>query len=231
GGPNYVAQLMRFEAVPHATYESVGNEFLARLLRDLREFDAELSGDFERIAVAVADYDRVAQEEFLVEHDHFKLLGQDNIRRYLAVEPICVRVCEQDSPFDIVARVAAARAANSRVVVSAAPGVHEATLRRLHDVTESWAADIEFLDQSDEELVDTAEAGGFRRFRFAAAERVPAELRRAVIGRSVHIADDAVLPVGRVELCWYVEEQSISYDYHRYGNLGARAAEERAPVH
>ena len=35
---------------------------------------------------------------------------------------------------------------------------------------------------------------------------------------------------GRLELLWYVQEQSISIDYHRYGNLGQRAAEERAGV-
>jgi len=27
-----------------------------------------------------------------------------------------------------------------------------------------------------------------------------------------------------------VREQSISYDYHRYGNLGARAGEVRAEI-
>jgi RHH-type transcriptional regulator, proline utilization regulon repressor / proline dehydrogenase / delta 1-pyrroline-5-carboxylate dehydrogenase len=31
-------------------------------------------------------------------------------------------------------------------------------------------------------------------------------------------------------LIWYVQEQSISADYHRYGNLGARETEARAPV-
>ena len=35
---------------------------------------------------------------------------------------------------------------------------------------------------------------------------------------------------GRLELLWYVREQSISTDYHRYGNLGIRADEERAEV-
>jgi RHH-type proline utilization regulon transcriptional repressor/proline dehydrogenase/delta 1-pyrroline-5-carboxylate dehydrogenase len=29
---------------------------------------------------------------------------------------------------------------------------------------------------------------------------------------------------------WYVREQSISTDYHRYGNLGMRADEVRAEV-
>jgi len=35
---------------------------------------------------------------------------------------------------------------------------------------------------------------------------------------------------GRLELLWYVREQSISTDYHRYGNLGMRADEVRAEV-
>jgi RHH-type proline utilization regulon transcriptional repressor/proline dehydrogenase/delta 1-pyrroline-5-carboxylate dehydrogenase len=29
---------------------------------------------------------------------------------------------------------------------------------------------------------------------------------------------------------WYLREQSISTDYHRYGNLGSRADEARADV-
>jgi RHH-type transcriptional regulator, proline utilization regulon repressor / proline dehydrogenase / delta 1-pyrroline-5-carboxylate dehydrogenase len=35
---------------------------------------------------------------------------------------------------------------------------------------------------------------------------------------------------GRLEMLWYLREQSISIDYHRYGNLGVRAGENRAPV-
>ena len=36
----------------------------------------------------------------------------------------------------------------------------------------------------------------------------------------------AGMPPGRIER-WYVQEQSISSDYHRYGNLGLRAQEVR----
>ena len=36
-----------------------------------------------------------------------------------------------------------------------------------------------------------------------------------------------VLAAGRIELLWYLREQSISWDYHRYGNLGERANERR----
>jgi RHH-type proline utilization regulon transcriptional repressor/proline dehydrogenase/delta 1-pyrroline-5-carboxylate dehydrogenase len=39
-----------------------------------------------------------------------------------------------------------------------------------------------------------------------------------------------MLGVGRIELLHYLREQSLSVDYHRYGNLGARGDEGRAPV-
>jgi RHH-type proline utilization regulon transcriptional repressor/proline dehydrogenase/delta 1-pyrroline-5-carboxylate dehydrogenase len=42
------------------------------------------------------------------------------------------------------------------------------------------------------------------------------------------IADWPVLQHGRIELLWYVREQSLCVDYHRYGNLGIRTAEQRA---
>ena len=35
---------------------------------------------------------------------------------------------------------------------------------------------------------------------------------------------------GRLELLWYFHEQSLSIDYHRYGNLGVRSGEVRAEV-
>ena len=36
-----------------------------------------------------------------------------------------------------------------------------------------------------------------------------------------------MLSEGHLELLWYTEEQSLSIDSHRYGNLGARANEKR----
>ena len=49
--------------------------------------------------------------------------------------------------------------------------------------------------------------------------------------RAVVRVDTSMAPVlaeGRVEMLWYLREQSLCVDYHRYGNLGARADEPRA---
>ena len=227
GGPNYVAPLMHFEGSDDPTHQEIHNDALTHLVDGLRTLSGELAQHTARLASTIADFDQVATTEFLQQHDHFRLVGQDNVRRYLPVPSLCVRITKEDSWFDIVARAAAAKAVGCRVVLSSPPGVYEEPLRILHDLTEAWAADIEFVEQTDGELIEAIEAEEIGRLRYAGATQVPVAVRQAAASRYVHVADSPVLPVGRVELLWYVQEQSVCIDYHRYGNLGARAAEER----
>ena len=97
-------------------------------------------------------------------------------------------------------------------------------------LTEHWGARIEFVEESDERLAEVVAQQQTERVRYAAPDRAPECVLRAVGDSGVYIARAPVIAQGRIELLWYVREQSISHDYHRYGNLGARAEEERAPV-
>ena len=242
GGPNYVAQLMKFDAscitAPRSVNEREEAELTEGHLFDLAAAlvgHAADGGESEQqearlIARAIASYQRAATDEFRETHDHFRLIGQDNLRRYVPMPVLVIRVSEHDTWSEIVLRVAAAKAVSCRAIVSAPEGVHSGNLKRLHDMTESWAADIEFVEQTTEELIEAVEWGGVSRLRYASPDRVPMAVRRAVMDRYVHVADTPVCTEGRIELMWYVQEQSISRDYHRYGNLGLRAGEKRAAV-
>ena len=89
---------------------------------------------------------------------------------------------------------------------------------------------IEFIEESDsaiEDLIRSWPAHADERLRFAAPDRVPPALRAAAAESAVYLADEPVLAHGRLELLWYLREQSLCSDYHRYGNLGARACETR----
>jgi len=193
GGPNYVAQFMRFREAETAS----------------------------TVATLLHGYRAAWESEFGREHDHFHLVGQDNLRRYLSVRALRIRVHPDDSRLDLLARAAAARVAGCRITVSLPPGFESAGLTELHD--ETGARAIEFVEENDDELAASIAAGETDRLRYAAPDRVPESIRRAANERSVFIADSPVLACGRVELLWYVEEQSLSFDYHRYGNLGSRA--------
>ena len=80
------------------------------------------------------------------------------------------------------------------------------------------------------QLADLLRTGQTERVRFASAKRVPAPVRQAAAASLQFIADAPVLAHGRIELLWYLREQSLSTSYHRYGNLGLRSSEERAPI-
>jgi len=181
----------------------------------------------ELLLAAASSYDTAAREEFARSHDHFRLLGEDNSRRYLPLCAVRIRVHPDDSYFEVFARAMAACAAGVRVTVSAA-AADLAPVRRLDELTHAWAAHIEFVEETDEELAAAIRAGHTERVRYARAERVPAGLRVLAAEYGVHLADNPVLAEGRIELLWYLREQSLSHSWHRYGNLGSRSGERRA---
>jgi RHH-type proline utilization regulon transcriptional repressor/proline dehydrogenase/delta 1-pyrroline-5-carboxylate dehydrogenase len=232
GGPNYVAQFMNFQDAkePRPDAGPVTNVHL----ESLRQACVE-SSDIDPLARAslsraIRSYDGWWNKEFSAEHDYFRLLGQDNLVRYLPFRVIRVRVSSEDSTFDIFARACAARATGARVVISTPPGPTCESVRVLDALTDSWAAAIEFVEETDDQLaahLRALPAHATERVRYAAPDRVPHGVRAAGAASGIYIADEPVLAEGRVELLWYLREQSVCYDYHRYGNLGSRAGESR----
>jgi RHH-type proline utilization regulon transcriptional repressor/proline dehydrogenase/delta 1-pyrroline-5-carboxylate dehydrogenase len=224
GGPNYAAAFMDF----HDAAASLPPSARPIESADLAALFARLPDDADgrRLRTALASYDAAWRDEFSREHDHFRLLGQDNFRRYLPFPVICVRIMPQDAWFDIVARIAAARVTGARVLASFAPGCPRRWHDMLDECTDAWAAGIELVEQTDA-LVAALVGRHDVRIRYGGRDRVPAEVRRAAAEAGQWIADVPVVSAGRIELLWYLREQSISHDYHRYGNLGRRAGEPR----
>ena len=248
GGPNYVVPLMEFAAIDVTQLEqnkSSGNtqsqapelESLSafwQLLNDESKADSKRLQDrctdeqWSKLLAALIDYDRFAVSEIRQKHDTLKLIGQDNFRLYQPMTHIRIRVCSADSLLSIIARAAAVIAVGGRATISHADGVQEDSLKLLEALTREWAADLEFVEESDDELVEAIREGQVDRVRYASPESVPLIVRKAAEDQFVYVADAPVSPSGRVELLWYVREQSLCVDYHRYGNLGFRATESRS---
>jgi len=228
GGPNYAAQFMEFTDAPPPTrprpparpaWAVLG----ARLL-------AQHNAGAERIICAMVSCEAAQREEFGREHDSCKLVGQDNVRRYRPFERVCVRVHGDDSLFEVFVRACAAHLAGGRVTVSLPPGLPPGPATLLEELTRSWAGAIEFIRETDGQLAARIRAGQAGRVRYAAPDRVPPEVLRTGGEAGGCLVSTPVSSEGRLEMLWYLREQSISTDYHRYGNLGRRAPEERAEV-
>jgi RHH-type proline utilization regulon transcriptional repressor/proline dehydrogenase/delta 1-pyrroline-5-carboxylate dehydrogenase len=260
GSPNYVVPLMRIAdaAAEHPVFASEDAERLKPSPRPTPFILAapqmttprpELLQDFYRTLVehaesatpaheaeirnvlsAIASYDHWASAEFNVAHDHFRLLGEDNFRRYLPVELLRIRVAGDDTLTEIFCRAVAARAVGARAIISSPPSLSKNAFKAvalLEGLTHPWAGAIEFIEENDESLATAITAGQVTRIRYAAPDRVPESIRIAAAGSLQYIADTPVSSHGRIELLWYVREQSVSHIYHRYGNLGLRADESR----
>jgi RHH-type proline utilization regulon transcriptional repressor/proline dehydrogenase/delta 1-pyrroline-5-carboxylate dehydrogenase len=183
-----------------------------------------------RVQTAIGSYEAWAHEEFRTAHDHFRLLGEDNYRRYLPVEPLRIRIHHGDSLSDVFCRALAARAAGCRATISVPPslsGPAADAVDLLDRLTDSWAGAIEFFEEDDASVAAAIRLGQVARVRYAAPERVPDAIRTAAAEALQYVADTRVSLHGRVELLWYLREQSVSHVYHRYGNLGLRADERR----
>ena len=233
GGPNYVISLMDIEECANPATSDDIEDALLRALRDgllerYEALEAHLRPEASRVLTAIGSYALNVRQEFGREHDHFRLLGQDNVRRYLPVRELRIRAHVDDTFFELFARVAAARAVGCRTTVSLPPNALASGVELLHRLTEPWGGEIEFVEETDAELAQIIRDGQTERVRYARPERVPSVVFDAVKDTGLYIARAPVLGEGRIELLWYVREQSISVDYHRYGNLGPRANETRA---
>ncbi|MEX0641330.1 MAG: proline dehydrogenase family protein, partial [Pirellulales bacterium] len=243
GGPNYVVPLMAFggkgetrrggEGETPAGSASISATHLGDLRRALELASSSEgldAGEVPRVLAAIDCYAEWGAAEFGVAHDHFRLLGEDNFRRYLPVEPLRIRVHEDDSLADVFCRAAAARAAGCRATISvpsALAGAAAIAVELLDRLTDSWAGAIEFVEEDDAQIADAIRTGQVARVRYAVPNRVPATIRAAAAEALKYVADTPVSKHGRVELLWYVREQSVSHLYHRYGNLGIRVDEPR----
>lgn len=223
GGPNYVCQFMQFqETLPTLVPSPEPEGHMAAFLQTIKELDTLSLGENSRLAAALSSYEQAWESEFSRRHDHFKLIGQDNLRLYQPVPRLCIRLHGDDTPFDIYARAAAACITESTITISFPPGFESQAISPLRDAADEWPTPVIFMEESDAELAAAITEGKADRIRYAGPGRVPLNVRQAAIEAQVYIAEEPVMIEGRLELLRYLQEQSLSFDYHRYGNLGTR---------
>ncbi|MEE9273907.1 MAG: bifunctional proline dehydrogenase/L-glutamate gamma-semialdehyde dehydrogenase [bacterium] len=247
GGPHYIAQLMDFEmtagrrdggldegrdgAPPGAPVGEPDLENMQNRLRAMRGGGSGISDeDISLTLRAIGSYAESFREEFGKSHDHFRLVGEDNLRRYLPARDVRIRLHPADTAFDVLGRVCAAKTVGARITLSLPPGLESNLPGLLERLTGGWTPGVSFVRESDEALAKAVRSGQVERLRYAAPDRAPGTLFEAANETGFFIARAPVLAEGRIELLWHLQEQSISHAYHRHGNLGQRAGEERAAV-
>jgi RHH-type proline utilization regulon transcriptional repressor/proline dehydrogenase/delta 1-pyrroline-5-carboxylate dehydrogenase len=229
GSPNYVYQFMDIEETAYPPYGDIEKE--TRLLRLANEweiecrwsrFEDDIRKDMEKTVRAMKSCVFQYEAEFGREHDYFNLRGQDNLFRYLPKGRVVIRVHPDDTLFEVLARIAAAKIARCHPIISLVPGVSNRVTQFLESHHgKRLVEDAPVVEQNDEELCGMIPK--VQRIRYAAPDRVPDVVYERAAETGFYISRAPVYMEGRLELLQYIQEQAISHNYHRYGNLGERS--------
>lgn len=203
GGPNYVSCFVEF------TENEVPATSVRSQLSDLVDTDK----DKNRLNYAAESYKNAWGTEFSLERDVNHIYGEENIFRYLPLKSIGLRVQENDNLCDILLILLAATTTKTPITLSISgsdsklQAIEKAALTLLGIVIKMQDED-RFVEEMDT----------YERIRIcspAASDAI--YLKAAKLGK--HIANNKPLVEGRLEMLHYLKEQSIAYEYHRYGSI------------
>ncbi|MFV0311536.1 MAG: bifunctional proline dehydrogenase/L-glutamate gamma-semialdehyde dehydrogenase [Dysgonomonas sp.] len=203
GGPNYVSCFVEFAE----------NEVPATSVRSQLSDLVDADKDKNRLNYAAESYKNAWGTEFSLERDVNHIYGEENIFRYLPLKSIGLRVQENDNLCDILLILSAATTAKTPLTVSISgsdsklQAIEKAALTLLGIVIKMQDED-RFVEEMD----------NYERIRICSPAASDAIYLKAVkLGK--HIANNKPLVEGRLEMLHYLKEQSIAYEYHRYGSI------------
>ncbi|QDT60822.1 Bifunctional protein PutA [Stieleria bergensis] len=241
GGPHYVLPLMHLTSATStidATVD-VATESLVAGLQPLPDWLHAASqsgllsdGQERQLASMIHSVSQAVETEFSQEHDSVRLVGQDNLRRYRSPKSVTVRVDREDDIDATLLTLIAAIGVQTQVTVSIDPELATQAHQLLDRLGDAVPGVIHPMEESGEQLAERIAEGDVDRLRaLSPLTRADQQaILTACAEQFVTVIIEPVLAAGRIECLRYLDEQSVSVDYHRYGNLGRRAGESRCPV-
>lgn len=205
GGPNYVSCFVNIN-----NFTDINNLEVSGKLGEFKTIAGTLRNeDRKKYEYAIVSYFRNFKEVFSVEKDINNLMGDQNTFRYLPLKNILFRVQSTDELTDILLVSAAAKIARTPLNISiSADNQHLNALKMI--------SGCKITLQSENEFIESMEK--YERVRTCTSElSIDIYKKAAKLGK--YIATQKPLIEGRLELLHYLKEQSIAFEYHRYGSI------------
>lgn len=205
GGRNYVSCFINIaenssvdtkikENVAFASYTSALNpEDKARFLSALESYQSNMEKEFS--------------QEFVTDH----LVGESDTFRYLPIRKMAFLVQSDDKLCDIFMILAAAKIIKAGLKISISKDNS-----KLEILKKSVGKDFKIIEQSEQEFI--MEMDNYERIRTCSDSLTEKYYKKAAkTGKYIIFAKP--IAEGRIELLHYVKEQSIAFEYHRYGSI------------
>ncbi len=155
-----------------------------------------------------ANYAAAWEKEFAHARDVNKLYGEQNVFRYLPLRDMILRVQPGDAAEAVQKIAFAAQLCGTPLDISVDPA--DTRAEEFRKVCRALFAEP-----------DAGFAGRLPQYERArtCSSEIPAEFYEAAAVSDKYIATAAPSAEGRVELLHYIKEQSIAWEYHRYGSI------------
>jgi len=214
---NYITQFIDVKETKNPKSSKVYNTQLSAFIDNCvsTHYNQE---DFKKLAIALQSYYSSFDSEFSKEKDYAKVRGEDNHFRYLPLDNVLIRVSSDDTIFEAVSRILAAKVSGVRFKVS----IHDNKLVEsfLQTSKELFGPRDGLVSQTDEQMIKTMDK--FDRVIYSDIAKVSNIVFKKSAQTLTFIVRQKPMMEGRLELLNYFIEQSISHSFHRYGNIGAR---------
>ena len=149
------------------------------------------------------------ESEFRHARDWNQCVGEQNVFRYRHLDSMVLRLLPGDSNEYAEMVAEGARLCGTPLTISYDPSDDRSALARLGlpMVAETMETFLQSMPKYDRVRVVVAK------------DQAPRELYERAAECDKYIASGAPLKCGRVELIHYIKEQSVTYEYHRYGSI------------
>ncbi len=220
GGPNYVLQFCNVERIgkieekdsqTHSVKTQNALKSVPALLKNI-EKESHLLHSVKEFAW---QYQSCFEKHFSGEVDFSHVLGQHNVFRYLPAGLVSLRIGEHANQEEVLLTILAAHLTHNSVQVSMSS--KSPAKEKIKEICKLCRYDWK------EEKLDDAIGQISKAQRIRAVGCTPDEISAlanalAEVGKQVFSVPNT--QEARIEMLYYLQEQSISVNYHRYGYLG-----------
>lgn len=153
-------------------------------------------------------YEKAWQEEFSKAKDINKLYGEQNLFRYLPLYEMILRLFPEDTDEEALMIAYAAKICGTPLAISFDPTDNRSAALA--------GAGCELREESMEKFLEVMI--DYARIR-TCSPNIPQKMYEVAAEYDMYIATAPPVKQGRIELLHYIKEQSISFEYHRYGSI------------
>lgn len=228
GGPNYLFQLLNIkDSSLSEQNQSQETASLSPLVVSFKNIFLHMLSPSEQdlLESSLASY-ALWWNHYKIPHDPTQLVGQDNFFHLVPKEGLVFRIQEGAKIIDILRICGAALTCGAPFLVSFSDNYFTTPLEKEAIAKLAvFCPKLNFKEESEESFIASLQNRKTTRIRtlFPPSKN----LLSAGTKLACHIVQGMPMVNGRFELLHYTKESTLSFDYHRYGNLITRENETR----